>query len=125
MESVNCIFCNPEPSSVVVQNVYGYVRYDGYPVSPGHVLIIPHRHASHLFDITDDECRSLWSLLKEAKRLIETSFHPDGYNVGVNVGQASGQTIEHLHIHLIPRYHGDMTDPRGGVRGVIPGKQQY
>ncbi|KAF5050545.1 AP-4-A phosphorylase [anaerobic digester metagenome] len=125
MEPVKCIFCDPDLSNVILQNSHSYVRYDGFPVSPGHALIIPHRHVSSLFDLTDEECESVWKLLQSAKKLIETKYRPDGFNVGVNIGQAAGQTIEHLHIHLIPRYRGDMSDPRGGVRGVIPSKQQY
>jgi len=110
---------------VLLQDEHGYVRFDGYPVTPGHVLIIPRRHISSLFDLTDDETRGLWQLVKETKEAIDARYHPDGYNLGVNVGEAAGQTIGHLHIHVIPRYRGDMKDPRGGVRGVIPEKQRY
>lgn len=125
LERLTCIFCDPEPSSVLLQDEHGYVRFDGYPVTPGHVLIIPRRHISSLFDLTDDETRGLWQLVKETKEAIDARYHPDGYNLGVNVGEAAGQTIGHLHIHVIPRYRGDMKDPRGGVRGVIPEKQRY
>ena len=125
LERVTCIFCDPDPSGVLLQDKHGYVRFDGYPVTPGHVLVIPRRHISSLFDLTDDEARGLWHLVNEAKEALDARYHPDGYNVGVNVGEAAGQTIGHLHFHVIPRYRGDMEDPRGGVRGVIPEKQRY
>ncbi len=125
MESMNCIFCNPEEESVVLRNNHGYARYDGFAVSPGHLLIIPYRHVSSLFDLTDGEIKGLWSLVKAGKEFLDDKYHPDGYNVGVNVGEAAGQSIFHMHIHLIPRYQGDVEDPKGGVRGVIPGKRGY
>jgi diadenosine tetraphosphate (Ap4A) HIT family hydrolase len=125
MESMNCIFCNPDEESVVLRNNHGYARYDGYPVSPGHLLIIPYRHVSSLFDLTDKEVQGLWSLLKAGKEFLNEKYHPDGFNVGVNVGEAAGQSVFHVHIHLIPRYHGDVKDPKGGVRGVIPGRMGY
>lgn len=125
MESMNCIFCNPDEESVVLRNNHGYARYDGYPVSPGHLLIIPYRHVSSLFDLTDKEVQGLWSLLKAGKEFLNEKYHPDGFNVGVNVGEAAGQSVFHVHIHLIPRYDGDVEDPKGGVRGVIPDKMNY
>ena len=102
-----------------------YARYDRYPVSPGHLLLIPFRHVAGLFDATDMEQAALLALVREAKDFLDDRFHPDGYNVGVNVGKIAGQTVMHLHVHVIPRYAGDMEDPRGGVRGVIPEKRVY
>ncbi|MCK9278744.1 MAG: HIT family protein, partial [Methanoculleus sp.] len=102
-----------------------YARYDRYPVSPGHLLLIPFRHVAGPFDATDGEQAALLALVREAKAFLDERFHPDGYNVGVNVGTAAGQTVMHLHVHVIPRYAGDMADPRGGVRGVIPEKRKY
>jgi len=96
---------------------------DKYPASPGHLLLIPFRHAPTLFDATDAELAALIALAREAKTLLDDRFHPDGYNVGANVGAAAGQTVMHLHIHVIPRYAGDVADPRGGVRGAIPEKR--
>lgn len=98
---------------------------DSYPVSDGHALIIPYRHFSNYFDATDSERISIIQLMDQTKRAWEERFAPDGYNVGVNVGEAAGQTVPHLHVHLIPRYKGDVDDPRGGIRGVIPRKQRY
>ena len=118
-----CPFCNT--SDFLVKDEYSYVRWDVYPVSEGHALIVPFRHVSSYFDLTNDERKSMFGLLDEAKRLIEEKYNPDGFNIGINDGEAAGQTIMHVHMHLIPRYEGDMKDPRGGVRGVIPEKQKY
>jgi len=98
---------------------------DGFPVSPGHSLVIPKRHVLSLFDTSEDERSDLFRLLDAAKHIISQELNPDGYNVGINDGAAAGQTGPHLHIHLIPRYSGDLADPRGGVRWVIPGKADY
>ncbi|HQK56060.1 MAG TPA: HIT family protein [Methanolinea sp.] len=122
---MNCLFCNPNDEDIILKNLHGYARYDGYPVSPGHLLIIPFRHVSSLFELSDEEVGGLWSLVKEGRTSLNENFHPDGFNVGVNVGEAAGQTVFHVHIHLIPRYHGDVENPKGGVRGVIPGKMGY
>jgi diadenosine tetraphosphate (Ap4A) HIT family hydrolase len=118
-----CPFCDaPE---MVLENTFAFVRWDLYAVSPGHALIIPKRHFPDYFDCTNDEQQALWSLVEEAKKLIDKQYAPDGYNIGINAGLAAGQTVPHLHIHLIPRYIGDMKDPKGGVRGVIPSRQKY
>lgn len=125
MDQGICPFCFPAPGEINRENELAYIRSDKYPVSPGHLLIIPKRHVSSLFEITMPEQQALWDLLYTAKQELDESRAPDGYNIGINDGPAAGQTIPHLHIHLIPRYIGDMTDPRGGVRGVIPEKQRY
>jgi len=88
-------------------------------------LLIPFRHIASLFDTTNEEQIALLALVREAKTLLDEHFHPDGYNVGVNVGKTAGQTVMHLHVHVIPRYAGDVDDPRGGVRGAIPEKRVY
>lgn len=119
----NCIFCNQE--ELILENELAWARYDKYPVSPGHLLIITKRHVADFFDTTTDERRALNNLLEEAKKMLDRANGPDGYNIGVNCGEAAGQTIMHLHIHLIPRYQGDIDNPRGGVRGVIPDKRIY
>ena len=125
MDPLTCPFCNPSKKVVVLANSLCYARYDRYPVSPGHLLLIPFRHIPTLFDATDAEQAALLALVREAKALLDGRRHPDGYNVGVNVGKAAGQTVMHLHVHVIPRYAGDMADPRGGVRGVIPERRVY
>ena len=97
----------------------------GYPVSPGHSLVIPKRHVGSFFEVTQFERAALFALLDRAKELVAHQHQPDGYNIGINDGAAAGQTVPHLHIHLIPRYDGDQPDPRGGVRWVIPQKADY
>ncbi|HFH3696421.1 TPA: HIT family protein [Pseudomonas aeruginosa] len=98
---------------------------DAYPVSPGHLLITPRCHYPTLFDVPAEEQRHLLSLINQAKDLIGRFHCPDGYNVGINNGAAAGQTVPHVHIHVIPRYDGDAEDPRGRVRWVIPDKAKY
>ena len=122
-QAANCPFC--ARSDTVLRNDLAYACYDKYPVTAGHMLLIPFRHIAGFFEATQEERLALLSLLDDAKCLIDRLHRPDGYNIGVNVGECAGQTIGHLHIHCIPRYKGDMDDPRGGVRGVIPGKQAY
>ena len=120
-----CPFCRPAPGEVVLENNLCYARYDRFPASPGHLLIIPFRHVASFFDATEGEQTALLDLVREAKAFLDEELHPDGYNIGVNVGTAAGQTVMHLHVHVIPRYAGDVEDPRGGVRGAIPGKRVY
>jgi diadenosine tetraphosphate (Ap4A) HIT family hydrolase len=98
---------------------------DEYPVTQGHTLVIPRRHAETYFDITPEEKLALWDLVDEVKQILEDLKQPDGYNIGINVGTAAGQSVMHLYIHVIPRYTGDMENPRGGVRHVIPEKGKY
>lgn len=120
---VECPFCRPE--KVVLENEMAWAVYDKFPVNPGHMLVVTRRHVIDFFDSTREERQAINTLLEEAKRLLDDRFKPDGYNIGINCGLAAGQTIMHLHVHLIPRYKGDMENPRGGVRGVIPIKQKY
>ena len=120
-----CPFCSLPQSRVIDESQHGRLIRDGFPVSPGHSLVIPKRHVLSLFDTSEDERADLFRLLDAAKHIISKELNPDGYNVGINDGAAAGQTVPHLHIHLIPRYFGDLPDPRGGVRWVIPGKADY
>lgn len=121
-----CPFCKAESErEIIASSSLSIAFFDGFPVSPGHALIIPKRHVSSFFDLSKEEQLDLLKLADEVKIIIEERFHPDGYNVGINVGEAAGQSIFHVHMHLIPRYHGDVSNPRGGVRGVIPSKQNY
>ncbi len=123
---MDCPFCykieNIEP---VLENDLAYAFYDEFPVSKGHMLFITKRHADDFFDITEDERTAIFNLVDDAKRLIDNEFKPDGYNIGCNIGHAAGQTVNHMHLHLIPRYNGDVLDPKGGIRGVIPDKKDY
>jgi diadenosine tetraphosphate (Ap4A) HIT family hydrolase len=98
---------------------------DGFPVSPGHTLVLPRRHEANLFDLTESERIELWRLVDQVKVGLDEEFQPGGYNLGVNVGEVAGQTINHAHIHIIPRYEGDTPDPRGGVRWVFPEHAPY
>lgn len=122
---MSCPFCETVKTDKILDSELCFVRYDQYPVSDGHLLIIPKRHVADYFETTNEEKSALWKMVDNAKKLIEKEKKPNGYNIGINVGSAAGQTVFHLHIHLIPRYNGDMDDPRGGVRGVIPRKQKY
>jgi diadenosine tetraphosphate (Ap4A) HIT family hydrolase len=125
MGRLTCPFCTPSPDDVIIDHELAYALYDRYPVNPGHVLVIPWRHVAGWFEATDQEQQALLAVLDRVKDLLDERYHPDGYNIGINVGEAAGQTVMHLHIHVIPRYKGDVGDPRGGVRGVIPEKQGY
>lgn len=115
-----CPFCTVPRERLVFESALAFVLRDGFPVSPGHTLVVPRRHVASLFETTQEEQAALLKLLRLAKVDLEHQFHPAGYNVGVNDGPAAGQTVPHLHIHLIPRYDGDRDDPRGGVRCVLP-----
>lgn len=120
-----CPFCALPPERIVQRNASGMLVRDGFPVSLGHSLVIPHRHVGSFFELIEAERSDLLSLLDQAKQDLDALHQPDGYNIGINDGAAAGQTVPHLHIHLIPRYHGDLPDPRGGVRWVIPDKAVY
>jgi diadenosine tetraphosphate (Ap4A) HIT family hydrolase len=120
-----CAFCTLAPVRIIDGNEFAVVVRDGFPVSPGHTLVIPRRHTGSFFDLAVNERAAMLSLLDSARAGVEAGFHPDGYNIGINDGPAAGQTVPHLHIHLIPRYAGDTPDPRGGVRWVLPAKAKY
>jgi diadenosine tetraphosphate (Ap4A) HIT family hydrolase len=123
MQDNNCPFC--DETNYESEGDLTFAKTDSYPVSKGHTLVIPKRHISSYFECTDNERLELWSLVEQVKTELEDTFAPDGFNIGINVGEAAGQTVPHMHIHVIPRYSGDMDDPRGGVRGIIPEKQKY
>ena len=120
-----CIFCQVPKDEIVAESNLCLAFYDRYPVSPGHMLIIPKRHVASYFELTADEINAMQTMLLEMKDVVQALYKPDGFNIGVNVGEAAGQSIFHVHMHLIPRYTGDVEYPRGGVRGVIPEKQNY
>ena len=143
-----CPFCNPDNSKIILSNTHALAIPDGYPVTPGHTLIVPKRHISSFFETTKEEQAAMFDLLAEMRERLKslpTSLSereeenpaqppfdkegslsvPDGFNIGINDGTAAGQTVMHLHIHLIPRYSGDTEDPRGGVRWIMPVKAPY
>jgi diadenosine tetraphosphate (Ap4A) HIT family hydrolase len=122
----DCLFCHPESSrEIICESAMAYAIYDKFPVNKGHALIIPKRHVADYFDLSFKEQSACFFMVNFVKAIIQKQFNPDGFNVGINVGQSAGQTIFHVHIHLIPRYDGDVKEPRGGVRGVIPEMKIY
>lgn len=122
-----CLFCERVEldSTLVASSDHSVIFEDAFPVSPGHLLVVGRRHVSRLRDLTSDEIRDLWEMVTAARIWLERSHHPDGYNIGLNDGAAAGQTISHLHLHVIPRYAGDVEDPRGGIRWVVPDRAPY
>ncbi|MCX5540048.1 HIT family protein [Paraburkholderia sp. CNPSo 3076] len=120
-----CPFCSLPPVRILDENDKAIWFQDGFPVSPGHSLLIPKRHVASFFETTAEERVALLALLDQARQAVQESNAPDGFNIGVNIGAAAGQTVPHLHIHLIPRYLGDQEDPRGGVRKIFPEKAVY
>lgn len=122
----NCPFCNLSDNVEIICETENCIAFfDGYPVSEGHTLIIPKRHVESYFSLTYAEKEEIDELMKLCKSILDDRYHPNGYNIGINVGEAAGQSVMHCHVHLIPRYSGDVENPRGGVRGVIPSKQKY
>lgn len=125
MPANRCIFCHTADEKLVAENALAQAVYDTYPVSPGHTLIVPRRHAATIWDLTDEEYVACFALVREARAILEARHKPDAFNVGANCGEAAGQSVWHAHIHLIPRYKGDVPDPRGGVRNIVPHKAHY
>ena len=125
MDKPDCLFCRIRRDRIFLERPLAVAERDSHPVSPGHTLVIPRRHVVTLFDATDEERLEMMRLLDEAKAVLDREHRPDGYNIGINGGKAAGQSVMHLHIHLIPRYQGDRPDPRGGVRWVLPEMAAY
>ena len=131
----NCFFCKlkdgkfdgseKQPSKFILENELALGRFDDFPVSKGHMLFVTKRHVPTIFDTTAEEKSAIFELIDQAKKMIDEQYQPDAYNVGINCGEDAGQTVMHVHVHLIPRYKGDVENPRGGVRGVIPEKRIY
>jgi len=119
-----CPFCDGDDERIV-QNDLGFAIYDTNPASPGHALVIPKRHIAEYFDASREEKIAILELIDKMKQAIDQKHKPDAYNIGVNIGEVAGQSVPHIHIHIIPRYKGDVENPKGGVRGVIPNKQKY
>ena len=128
MSESECLFCdkdNTEKHTIIATNELAYARWDKFPVSNGHAEIVPIRHVESFFDLNDQEVLDIYALAKIAKDVIVAKYQPDAFNLGVNDGEAAGRTVHHLHLHLIPRYNGDVANPRGGIRHIIPGKGNY
>ena len=121
-----CTFCNiKKRDKIICESEHVIAFLDLYPVTPGHTLIIPKEHVINYFDISPAIQNEIWNLVNRCKEILDNTYHPNGYNIGININKSAGQTILHTHIHLIPRYTGDTQDPKGGVRGVIAEKQRY
>jgi diadenosine tetraphosphate (Ap4A) HIT family hydrolase len=125
MTDRSCPFCSLDRDRIISESDYTLTIRDGFPVSQGHTLIIPKRHVQSFFELQAIEKAAVLQALDEAKEALDKEFKPDGYNIGINDGEAAGQTVMHLHVHLIPRYKGDTEDPRGGIRHVFPQKAKY
>ena len=123
---MDCIFCNYSSSDeVVIHNNLAYVMYDQFPVNKGHLLVIPKRHFASYFEASKEELLAIQDLIRLAKDMLDVEKKPDGYNIGINIGEAAGQTIFHLHVHLIPRFLGDVENPRGGIRHLKKAIVEY
>lgn len=120
-----CPFCTPDPSRVIVTGPLCIAIEDSYPVSRGHSLIVPTRHAHSFFELSPPEEAAILAMVRQTKTVLDTKYAPEGYNLGINDGAAAGQTIMHVHLHVIPRYRGDRPDPRGGIRWIFPEKADY
>ncbi len=123
-----CFFCDiqkQKDDKRIIENEDFFSRFDDFPVSKGHVEIIPKSHVGSIFELSSQQIQNLFSLLDETKNLLGEKFNPDGFNIGINEGESAGQSIFHLHVHLIPRYTGDVKNPRGGVRNIFPKKADY
>ena len=124
---MTCPFCNIPESDRILNTDLIFGFFDRYPVSPGHFLLVPRRHVESWFDATPEERAALFGAFDDAVAVIKSRSDrsPDGYNIGFNSGEAAGQTVMHLHLHVIPRFHGDVEDPTGGIRGAVPHKRIY
>ena len=124
--NVNCVFCQKvEDKDYLIENETAVSFLDSYPLTEGHTLIIPKRHISEIFNLDSKEYTDIWEIINATNKSLTDTLSPDGVDIGVNVGKEAGQTIDHAHLHLIPRYKGDIADPRGGIRWVIPDKAPY
>lgn len=120
-----CLFCNPKAEEIIEETEHALLITDSYPVSQGHCLVVPRRHIATLFEATEEESKEFHYLMCHAKKYIDKKYSPDGYNLGSNNGVAAGQSVFHLHQHIIPRYEGDVENPKGGVRWVVPKNASY
>ena len=120
-----CPFCPPRSDEILLERPLAFLQRDKRPLTKGHALIIPRRHVATFFETTPEERVAMLELLDEAKMILDREHRPDGYNVGINDGAAAGQTVMHVHVHIIPRYLGDKSDPRGGIRWMLPEKAAY
>lgn len=124
--SNHCIFCNPYKNlTLITESATAYAMYDGYPLNKGHALIVPKRHIANYFELPFKEQSACWFMVNKVQEILSKEFHPDGFNVGMNINKSAGQTMMHANIHVIPRYQGDAADVKGGMRYVIPKKNKF
>lgn len=123
--SVDCPFCTVNQERILIANKHCLAFADSFPISQGHTLVVPIRHLASLFELSGEERSQIWLVVEQVRDDLTSSLHPDGFNIGLNDGPAAGQTIGHAHVHVIPRYKGDVADPRGGIRWIIPDKAKY
>jgi diadenosine tetraphosphate (Ap4A) HIT family hydrolase len=124
-DSIACPFCPIKDREILAEHPLAAAITDSFPLTQGHTLIVPRRHVASFFELTTKERLAMLGLLDQAKAALDAKYSPSGFNIGVNDGIAAGQTVMHVHIHLIPRYRGDADDPRGGVRWIFPRKAEY
>ena len=123
---MTCPVCDRQAEGdLVAQNDLAVAFVDRYPLNPGHTLIVPRRHEPDFFALTEAEHTAVWRLVPAVRAHVDARFHPHGYNLGVNAGPAAGQTVWHAHLHVVPRYEGDVADPRGGIRWILPDRARY
>jgi diadenosine tetraphosphate (Ap4A) HIT family hydrolase len=120
-----CPFCSVGASRIFLENASAVAIADGFRITEGHTLVIPRRHVASRFDLTDEEQAAIWRLVAQVRAKLACELQPHGFNVAVNDGQAAGQTVMHAHVHVIPRRTGDVADPRGGVRWIMPDRARY
>lgn len=125
MDQYDCSFCRLEKNRIRLESEFAVAFLDKFPVAQGHTLVIPKRHVASLFELSEEEQLAAWKLVAQMRAILVMELQPDGFNVGLNDGMSAGQTVMHAHVHLIPRWHGDVADPRGGVRRLIPEKAAY
>jgi diadenosine tetraphosphate (Ap4A) HIT family hydrolase len=125
MADTKCSFCDLNAARIYAENDVALALPDAYPIAEGHTLVVPKRHVASIFDLSDEEQAALWKLVAQVRAKLWHDLACDGFNVGVNDGQAAGQTVPHAHVHVIPRRKGDSPDPRGGVRWIKPEKAKY
>lgn len=125
MKQSACPFCNLPQERILLETETTLAFFDAYPVTEGHTLVIPKRHMASIFELYPKELTMLWAQVATIRRLLVEKYNPDAFNIGVNDGFAAGQTVPHAHIHVVPRRNGDTTDPRGGIRWIMPDKAKY
>ncbi|MBI1735743.1 MAG: HIT family protein [Candidatus Rokubacteria bacterium] len=121
---MECPFCE-RPAALVAENAFAIAFPDAFPLTRGHTLVVPRRHVGDIAELSEQERTALWELVEPVRQALGLAYQPDGFNLGMNVGAAAGQTVAHVHLHVIPRYRGDMADPRGGVRLLFPERARY